>query len=194
MLGRLIARNRYFLLPDRFSDNQENEFFDNNGDKVSNGKAAPYQSSDRGNALEGTQSWLDAKAKFCGGTLKGVISKVGYLRHVGITALWIGPIFKQVAALETYHGYGVQNFMNVDPRFGTPQDVLELVKQSHAMGIYIILDIITNHSGNVFEYDEPNKSPVYDNGQIYPIKGFYRQSRPSFRANKSKQIPKSIPR
>lgn len=69
----------------------------------------------------------------------------------------------------------MQNFLNVDLRFGTPQDLLELVKQVHLMSIYIVLDIILNHSGNVFA--EPNTSPVYSKGQKYPVKGFYDENR-----------------
>ncbi|KAE9987764.1 hypothetical protein EG328_001578 [Venturia inaequalis] len=168
----------YFLLPDRFSNEQEDGYVDNSGNKVSKGKTSPYQLSDEGNALlPDPQPWLDAGARFCGGTLKGVTTKLGYLKRMGVTALWIGPIFKQVATLETYHGYGVQNFLNVDPRFGTPEDLLELVKKAHAMSIYVVLDIILNHSGNVFEYDGPSESPEYANGKKYPVKGFYDENR-----------------
>lgn len=72
----------------------------------------------------------------------GIQSKLGYLRRLGVTALWIGPIFKQVQALETYHGYGVQDFLDVDPRFGTREELRTLVKEAHKLGIYVILDII----------------------------------------------------
>ncbi|QDS72458.1 hypothetical protein FKW77_009617 [Venturia effusa] len=168
----------YFLLPDRFSNNAETDYVDNDGTKVSTGTTVPFQSSDEGNALlPDPKPWLDAGARFCGGSLKGVTTKLGYLKRMGVTALWIGPIFKQVAALETYHGYGVQNFLNVDPRFGTPEDLVDLVKQAHAMHVYIILDIILNHSGNVFEYAKPNVSPIYAHGQKYPVKGFYDENR-----------------
>lgn len=124
-----------------------------------------------------TKEWLDAGARFVGGTLKGVGSKLGYLKRLGITALWIGPIFKQVAALETYHGYGVQNFLDVDPRFGTKEDLKDLVKKAHEIGIHIILDIILNHCGNVFAYSSDNPNPVFNNGKNYPVAGFYDANR-----------------
>ena len=69
-----------------------------------------------------------------------------------MTAIWISPIFKQVSFQETYHGYGIQNFLDVDPHFGTRQDLKELINTAHQHGIYVILDIILNHSGNVFSY------------------------------------------
>jgi glycosidase len=171
----------YFLLPDRFSNDKETGYVNNSGDPVATAAGAPlFRASDKENAVQNevdTKEWLDAGAKFVGGTLTGVASKLGYLKRLGITALWIGPIFKQVAALETYHGYGVQNFLDVDPRFGTKEDLKHLVKKAHDMGIYIILDIILNHCGDVFAYSEDNPYPVFDNGKTYPVRGFYDADR-----------------
>jgi glycosidase len=166
-------------LPDRFSNDQETSYVDNAGKPVISGNTPLYTTSDLNDAIKdeaSTQAWLDAGAKFVGGTLKGVTSKLGYMQRMGITALWVGPVFKQVAKLETYHGYGVQDFLDVDPRFGTREDLQRLVKQAHSMGIYIILDIILNHCGNVFEYSS-NKPLVYVNGQTYGVKGFYDEKR-----------------
>ncbi|MFO8240991.1 MAG: alpha-amylase family glycosyl hydrolase [Dissulfuribacterales bacterium] len=59
------------------------------------------------------------KGKFAGGTLKGLESKIGYLKRLGVTAIWVSPIFKQVAFEETCRGYGIQNFLDVDPHFGS---------------------------------------------------------------------------
>jgi glycosidase len=89
-----------------------------------------------------TNTWLDAGARFCGGSLKGIRSKLGYLKRLGATAVWVGPLFKQVAALQTYHGYGVQNFLDVDPRFGTREELKEMVAEAHSLGMYVIMDII----------------------------------------------------
>ena len=70
-----------------------------------------------------------------------------------MTAIWVSPIFKQVAFQESYHGYAIQNFLDVDPHFGTREDLREMVKTAHQHDIYVILDIILNHSGDVFTYD-----------------------------------------
>lgn len=156
----------YFLLVDRFSTGKE--------------KAGElFQLADNGNAVQTAQAaavWQEAGNKFCGGTIKGIASKLDYLANLGITALWVSPIFKQVSQLETYHGYGIQNFLELDPRFGSKQDLLDLVKKAHAKGIYIVLDIILNHSGNVWDYNT-NGAPNYFNGQTYPTKGFFDKNR-----------------
>ena len=92
--------------------------------------------------------WAQSGAeRWQGGTLRGVRSKLGYLKNLGVTAIWIGPVFKQRGHLDTYHGYGIQDFLDVDPRFGDRRDLVELVADAHAAGLRIILDIIFNHSG-----------------------------------------------
>lgn len=155
----------YFLLPDRFSNNTESS-------------SPLYKPTDNGNAITSpaaTDEWLNAGNKFCGGTINGIRSKLGYLSRLGISALWIGPVWKQVKALETYHGYGVQDFLEVEPRFGTREELKALVAEAHALDMFVVLDIILNHTGNVFEYADG--WPVYSGGQIYPVKGFYNATR-----------------
>jgi glycosidase len=107
---------------------------------------------------------------------------MGYLKRMGVTAIWISPIFKQVSFQETYHGYGIQNFLDVDPHFGTRDDLREVVTTAHEHGLLVILDIILNHSGNVFSYDPSVESeerrtwfPRWD-GNRYQVKGFHDKS------------------
>ena len=95
---------------------------------------------------------LRAGNTFVGGTLKGLESKIGYLQRLGVTAIWISPVFKQIAIAETYHGYGIQNFLDVDPHFGSRDDLISVVQTAHRHDIRVILDIILNHSGDVFAY------------------------------------------
>ncbi|MFH1563132.1 MAG: alpha-amylase family glycosyl hydrolase [Nitrospirota bacterium] len=175
----------YFLMLDRFSDGKENGYINNDGKTVTTGTTPLYSDTDRGNATktkEDWQKWFNAGGKFVGGNLKGLESKIGYLKQLGITAIWISPIFKQVAFEETYHGYGIQNFLDIDPHFGTRADLKSLVKTAHKNGIYVILDVILNHTGDVFEYDadrynchEENGKRVCDppwDGNPYRVKGF----------------------
>ncbi|EXJ82609.1 hypothetical protein A1O3_06422 [Capronia epimyces CBS 606.96] len=167
----------YFLLPDRFSDNSEKDYKDVQGNPVATGTTAKYGPQDNANAVSNDNDaaqWRDAGSAFVGGKLKGVISKLGYLKRLGVTTLWIGPIFKNVSELQTYHGYGVQHFLDIDPRFGTPEDLNALVAAAHKEGIYVLLDIILNHSGNVFEYKADN--PHYT-GDTFDVKGFYDKDR-----------------
>jgi glycosidase len=114
--------------------------------------------------------WREAGTKYVGGTLKGLESKIGYLKRLGVTALWISPIFKQVRFPETYHSYGIQNFLEVEPHFGSREDLREVVRTAHANGIYVVLDIILNHAGNVFSYSGEQDHPW--TGGMYPVEGF----------------------
>jgi glycosidase len=133
----------YFLLVDRFSDGREAErpLLDR-GDRAAARPAAP----------DGTpwrwDRWAESgTTRFQGGTLAGVASKLGYLKDLGVTAIWLSPVFKQRGHLDTYHGYGVQDFLDVDPRFGTRAELVDLVAAAHGQGIRVILDVIFNHSG-----------------------------------------------
>ncbi|MGH7511748.1 MAG: alpha-amylase family glycosyl hydrolase [Gemmatimonadales bacterium] len=145
----------YFLLVDRFSDGNEQGYRDVRGNVVAGGSTLPYRDADRNNATRSepdSARWRDAGTRFVGGTLKGLATKIGYLKRLGVTAVWLSPVFKQVPSQETYHGYGIQHFLDVDPRFGTREDLCALVTAAHEQGIYVVLDIVFNHSGDVFEY------------------------------------------
>ena len=151
---------------DRFSHGREDGCKGNDGAKVGNGGTPLLQPEDANNAIGTEQDaavWREAGGKWAGGTLKGLTGKIGYLRRLGVTAIWVSPLFRQVAFQDTYHGYGIQNFLEVDPHFGTPEDLREVVRIAHEHGIYVILDIILNHSGNVFGY-RPDRYWTEDTG------------------------------
>src|SRR4051794_7442013 len=83
----------YFLLPDRFSNDSETGYLDLAGKAVNTGTIKLYQDADNGNALDGhmdddipgnTQKWLDTGSQFVGGTLRGLTTKLGYLKRLGI--------------------------------------------------------------------------------------------------------------
>jgi glycosidase len=162
----------YFLMTDRFSDGRENLFRDRDKNLVTTGTTPPFTPADNGNAVgaeAGAAAWRDAGTTFVGGNLSGIESKLGYLKRLGVTVLWLSPIFKQVPADNSYHGYGIQHFLDVDPQFGTREDLRRLVATAHSMGIRIILDVILNHSGDVFRYQADD--PAW-NGQQFPVRGF----------------------
>ena len=153
----------YFLLVDRFSDGQEATRPLLDRTKIAQARGEDWN----------WQRWFDSGAsRFQGGTLRGVTSKIDYLSKLGVTAIWLSPVFKQRTHLDTYHGYGVQDFLDVDPRFGTREDLVDLVAKAHAAGIRVILDVIFNHSGRNWDYD-----PAAPGG---PHKPFYTGSRHPF--------------
>ena len=166
----------YFLMLDRFSDGQETNYRGNDGGVVNTGSTPLFQPADTGSAQrteEDARRWRESGGRFVGGTLKGLRSKIGYLERLGATAIWVSPVFKQVAFKETYHGYGIQNFLDVDPRFGSREDLKDMVRTAHEHGIRVILDIILNHTGDVFAYD-PDRYPVADGFDSRWDSGLYR--------------------
>src|SRR5512136_3003359 len=128
----------YFLLVDRFSDGQEQTRPLLDRQKLGNARSQSWR----------WDQWADSGGnRWQGGTLQGVKSKLDYLKRLGVTALWLSPVFKQRGHLDTFHGYGVQDLLDVDPHFGTRRDLVDLVNAAHHRGMRIILDIIFNHSG-----------------------------------------------
>ncbi len=138
----------YFLLVDRFSDGRE--------------ETRPLLdrqnlSAARPNMPDGEawrwDRWAESGGnRWQGGNLRGIRSKLGYLQKLGVTTLWLSPVFKQRGHLDTYHGYAIQDFLDVDPRFGDRSDLVELVTAAHQQGLRIILDIIFQHTGENWVY------------------------------------------
>jgi len=164
----------YFLMVDRFSNAREyGGFGDIKGNlvKKSAKRDTPLMKETDKYSVE-TNIWAENGKTWCGGTIAGIRDKLGYLKRLGITVLWISPVFKQMMHNEGgYHGYGVQNFLDIDPHFGTREGLKELVAEAHKHGIRIILDIILNHAGNVFAYLDGHDYP-YDGGRVWPVGGY----------------------
>ena len=92
--------------------------------------------------------WLtpEEMSGFVGGTLRGVIDRLDYIADLGATVVWLSPIF----ATETNHGYDTTDYYAIDPRFGTADDLRELVQQAHARGLRVLLDFVANHASHHF--------------------------------------------
>lgn len=106
-----------------------------------------------------------------GGTFKGVTLQLDYLKSLGIGAIWLSPVFKNTK--DSIHGYSIQDFLNIDPRFGSEADLLELIDAAHARDIYIIFDIVINHAGDVFSYaGDEDKFPAF---RDYPYDILWRK-------------------
>ena len=145
----------YFLLVDRFSDGREAGVAGVDG-TISTGTTPLFTSGDAGNAVAteaDAARWREAGATWVGGTLAGIRSKLGYLKRLGVTTLWISPVLRQRANTTDYHGYGTQNFLEVDSNYGTAEEFKDLVAAAHQQGLYVILDVVFNHTGDVFGYD-----------------------------------------
>ena len=153
----------YFLLPDRFSDGRENTR--PMVDPANRAAARP--------AGFRWDRWADSGgSRWQGGTLHGVISKLPYLADLGVTTVWLGPVWKQRRPDNSYHGYAIQDFLEVDPRFGTRKDLVDLVSAAHGRKLRVILDVIFNHTGNNWVYNGDQDMPPY---LQWP--GFYQRGR-----------------
>jgi len=124
----------YFVMPDRFFD----------GDSSNNDQGAnEYDPTD--------------PRKYSGGDLRGVTDKLAYIKGLGATAVWITP---PVANLwwnpkdnyGGYHGYWARHFKQVDEHMGTLDDYKALSNALHQNGMYLIQDVVANHTGNFFGY------------------------------------------
>ena len=130
----------YFVLVDRFAD----------GDPSNN------QGVDRRNP----GGWH-------GGDLKGLIAQLGELQDLGVTAVWINPVqLQQKRGMpaqapgagsfthEGFHGYWIHDFEQMEPHFGSVDDLKQLVDEGRRRGIKVLLDIVVNHTGYTSSYSD----------------------------------------
>jgi glycosidase len=139
----------YFVLPDRFHDaDPTNNTGGLEGDRLATG----YDPTDEG--------------FFHGGDLAGLLEKMDYLEGMGVTAIWMAPVFKNqpVQGIGTndvsagYHGYWTVDYTQIDPHFGTNEELEALIDEAHGRDMKVFFDIITNHTADVIQYQEG----VYD--------------------------------
>ena len=76
------------------------------------------------------------------GDIRGVIDSLDYLDDLGVDVLWLTP----VQACESYHGYDVTDFYQIDPKFGTISDYRELIYKAHQKGMKVLMDLVLNHT------------------------------------------------
>jgi len=132
----------YFLMTDRFAD----------GDPRNND--------------QGTGEFKPVSADhFQGGDLKGVAGKLDYIRGLGATAVWITPpVANQWLGpgghSAGYHGYWGQDFSRVDRHLGTLADYQRLSDRLHRAGMFLVQDIVLNHTGDYFWYDHAQWRPA----------------------------------
>lgn len=85
--------------------------------------------------------------EYYGGNIEGIISKLDYLKNLGISGIYFTPINQSTSV----HKYNTQDYSKIDSDFGTDEDMKNLVEQAHKRGIKIMLDGVFNHSGWEFE-------------------------------------------
>ena len=98
-------------------------------------------------------------AKYSGGDLPGITRRLDYLAGLGVTGLWITPPvanqwWDEEARFSGYHGYWASDFSAVDAHFGTLEDYAALGRALDGRGMTLVQDIVVNHTGNFFAYDD----------------------------------------
>ncbi|MFC8422567.1 pullulanase-type alpha-1,6-glucosidase [Streptomyces sp. NPDC057236] len=140
----LTREQFYFVLPDRFANGDtRNDRGGLTGSRLSTG----YDPTDKG--------------FYQGGDLKGLTKRLDYIKGLGTTAIWMAPIFKNQPVQGTgkdasagYHGYWITDFTQVDPHFGTNDDLETLIDEAHDKGMKVFFDVITNHTADIVDYEE----------------------------------------
>ena len=117
----------YLIMPDRFAD----------GDSTNNMPSG---------ATAGTYDRAQAKG-YHGGDLKGIRDRLPYLKEMGITAIWLTPIWANDVQVSDYHGYHPVDFYAVDPHMGTMREYRDMVDEAHRLGIKVFIDYVVNHTG-----------------------------------------------
>jgi glycosidase len=116
-----------------------------------------------------------ALARFQGGDWQGIIDHLDYIKELGVTTLWISPVVKNVetdADVDSYHGYWAQDLTQTNPHFGDLAQLRRLTAAAHDLKIKVVLDIVTNHMGQVFFYDmNLNGHPDINIGGSGPLAG-----------------------
>lgn len=115
----------YLIMADRFCDG--NPYNNNIGDSLD----------------EFTEKDLDGRK---GGDIEGIISKLDYLRELGVSAIWITPMLENNMWM-SYHGYAATDLYKIDPRFGSNELYKKLVDEAHKKDLKIIMDHVSNHIG-----------------------------------------------
>ncbi|MEZ0469652.1 alpha-amylase family glycosyl hydrolase [Luteimonas salinilitoris] len=119
-----------------------------------------FDDGDSGNNDQGAGEYDPAdSARYSGGDLRGVARRLDYIRDLGATAVWITPPvahqwWNEATRYGGYHGYWAEDFKAVDPHFGTLEEYRALSRALHGAGMYLVQDVVVNHTANFFAYRE----------------------------------------
>lgn len=110
------------------------------------------------------------------GDLRGVINKLDYLEDLGIDIIWLSPIYASPLADQ---GYDISNYYEIDPRFGTMDDMDELIAKAKSRGIYILMDLVVNHcSDEHIWFQKAMENPDGEYGKYFYLEDAADDERP----------------
>ncbi|WP_163101639.1 alpha-glycosidase [Peribacillus alkalitolerans] len=120
------------------------------------------------NNPKGALAWGSAEpstSNFFGGDFEGVINHLDYLVELGVNGIYFTPVFKA----HSNHKYDTIDYLEIDPQFGTKEDMKRLVQECHKRGIKVMLDAVFNHSGYFF----PPFQDLLKNGEDSSYKDWF---------------------
>ncbi|MCQ3035707.1 MAG: alpha-amylase family glycosyl hydrolase [Bacilli bacterium] len=94
------------------------------------------------------------------GDIRGIIDSLDYLEDLGVECLWLTPVNKS----DSYHGYDVSNYTEIDRRYGTKEDYIELLNKAHAKGMKVLMDLVLNHTSKTNEWFKKSKMAEESDG------------------------------
>ena len=130
----------YLIMPDRFAD----------GD-LSNDSPQNSTPADRSNPMA-----------YHGGDLRGIRDHLAYLHDLGVTTLWLTPVWKNTGS--DYHGYHVVDFYALDDHMGSLADYQSLVADAHKLGMKVLIDYVVNHTGPHHPWADDPPTPTWLHG------------------------------
>jgi maltose alpha-D-glucosyltransferase/alpha-amylase len=117
------------------------------------------------------------------GDLKGLVTKLDYIRDLGVTAIWLLPLYPSPMRDD---GYDTADYMSINPIFGTLNDFKELLNEAHKRGLYVITELVLNHTSDQHPWFQkarraPPGSPERDFYVWSDTKEKYREARIIFK-------------
>lgn len=171
----------YFILTDRFFNG------DTTNDHVTNLKDQNGNDYDERIVLEGQPT-----SGYNGGDIEGIRQKLDYIKGLGFTAIWLTPPIKNQIAetnFHGYHGYWASDFTKVDSHMGTLEQYQQFVKEAHEKGLYVIQDVVVNHTGDYQKIaKDVTAETMKSNAGNIPESEFYLEQK-SVPFNHPEQLP-----
>lgn len=110
------------------------------------------------------RSFMDSNADGIG-DLKGITSRLDYLKYLGIDVIWLSPVYQSP---NDDNGYDISDYQAIMQEFGTMEDFDEMLKEAHARGIRIVMDLVVNHTSDEHQwFVESRKSKENDYRDYY---------------------------
>ena len=98
------------------------------------------------------------------GDLKGITSRLDYLADLGVDVLWLSPVYKSP---QDDNGYDISDYQDIDPLFGTLDDMDELLAEAHKRGLKIVMDLVVNHTSDEHAWFEASKNKDDEHADWY---------------------------